>query len=88
MSCKRSQIMVTSYFDLKNIKTIFSVSQCFGVGIKSTTYVLVPFFSRPFNENFKFLKICPYYFHKILNSILHPKVLLRVQWHQNRMTGI
>ena len=38
------------------------------------------FFSRPFHENFKFLKNCPYDFHKILDShstILHPKGPLR-----------
>ena len=27
------------------------------------------FFSRPFHENFKFLKNCPYDFHKILHSL-------------------
>ena len=46
------------------------------------------FFSRPFNENFKFLKICPYDFHKFYTVIIRPKVLLCAQWHQNRMTEI
>ena len=31
------------------------------------------FFSRPFNENFKFLKNCPYDFHKMLHSHFTPK---------------
>ena len=31
------------------------------------------FFSRPFHENFKFLKNCPYDFHKILHSHSTPK---------------
>ena len=31
------------------------------------------FFSWPFNENFKFLKNCPYDFHKILHSHFTPK---------------
>ena len=31
------------------------------------------FFSRPFHENFKFLKNCPYDFHKILHSRSTPK---------------
>ena len=35
----------------------------------STTYPIVSFFfSRPFHENFKFLKNCPYDFHKISQS--------------------
>ena len=35
----------------------------------STTYAIVLFFfSRPFHENFKFLKNCPYDFHEILQS--------------------
>ena len=32
------------------------------------------FFSRPFNENFKFLKNCPYDFLKICIIIIHPKM--------------
>ena len=44
----------------------------------STTYAIVLFFfvfffSRPFHENFKFLKNCPYDFHKILQSHSTPK---------------
>ena len=43
----------------------------------STTYAIVLFFcfffSRPFHENFKFLKNCPYVFHKILHSHFTPK---------------
>ena len=40
----------------------------------STTYAIVLFcFSRPFHENFKFLKNCPYDFHKILHSHSTPK---------------
>ena len=40
----------------------------------STTYAIVLFFfSRPFHENFKFLKNCPYYFHEILHSHSTPK---------------
>ena len=31
------------------------------------------FFSRPFHENFKFLKNCPYDFHEILHSQSTPK---------------
>ena len=31
----------------------------------STTYAIVPFFFQPFNENFKFLKKCPYDFYKM-----------------------
>ena len=38
----------------------------------STTYAIVLFFcfffSRPFHENFKFLKNCPYDFHEFLHS--------------------
>ena len=43
----------------------------------STTYAIVLFFlfffSRPFHENFKFLKNCPYDFHEILHSQFTPK---------------
>ena len=40
----------------------------------STTYAIVSFcVSRPPNENFKFLKNCPYDFHKILHSRSTPK---------------
>ena len=39
----------------------------------STTYAIVFFFSRPFHENFKFLKNCPYDFHEILHSHSTPK---------------
>ena len=44
----------------------------------STTYAIVLFFfvffsSRPFHENFKFLKNCPYDFHEILHSHYTPK---------------
>ena len=43
----------------------------------STTYAIVLFFcfffSRPFHENFKFLKNCPYDFHEILHSHFTPK---------------
>ena len=44
----------------------------------STTYAIVLFFfvfffSRPFHENFKFLKHCPYDFHEILHSHSAPK---------------
>ena len=41
-----------------------------------TTYAIVSFlffFSRPFHENFKFLKNSPYDFHKILRSHSTPK---------------
>ena len=43
----------------------------------STTYAIVLFFlfffSRPFHENFKFLKNCPYDFHEFLHSHSTPK---------------
>ena len=42
----------------------------------STTYAIVLFFcffSRPLNENFKFLKNSPYDFHEILHSRYTPK---------------
>ena len=39
----------------------------------STTYAIVFFLSRPFRENFKFLKNCPYDFHEILHSHSTPK---------------
>ena len=39
----------------------------------STTMQSCRFFSQPFNENFKFLKNCPYDFHKILHSHSTPK---------------
>ena len=43
----------------------------------STTYAIVSFvcvfFSRPFHENFKFLKNCSYDFHEILHSQSTPK---------------
>ena len=40
----------------------------------STTYAIVLFFfSRPFHENFKFLKNCPYDIHEILHSHSTPK---------------
>ena len=42
-----------------------------------TTYAIVLFFcfffSRPFHENFKFLKNCPYDFHEILHSHSTPQ---------------
>ena len=41
---------------------------------KLYTYAIVLFFfSRPFHENFKFLKNCPYDFYKILHSHSTPK---------------
>ena len=46
------------------------------------------FFSRPFNENFKFLKTCPTIFIKFSTVIIHPKGPLRAQWYQNRITGM
>ena len=50
-------------------KIIFSSRKKF-----STTYAIVLFFfSRPFHENFKFLKNCPYDFHDILHSHSTPK---------------
>ena len=39
----------------------------------STTYAIELFFSRPFHENFKFLKNCPNDFHEILQSHSTPK---------------
>ena len=40
----------------------------------SNTYALVPFFFRPFNENFKFIKNCPYDFlNEIWESHFTPK---------------
>ena len=51
----------------------------------STTYAIVLFFfSRPFHENFKFLKNS-IRFSRNFAVILHPKGPLRVQRHQNRM---
>ena len=50
-----------------------------------------PFFSRPFNENFKFLKNCPYDIYKFFFSysqLFYIQRLLYTQWHQNRNTGI
>ena len=38
-----------------------------------TDAIVAFFFSRPFHENFKFLKNCPYDFHKILYSYFIPK---------------
>ena len=46
------------------VKCIFGSRKKF-----STTYAIVLFFfSRPFHENFKFLRNCPYDFHEILHS--------------------
>ena len=39
----------------------------------STTYAIVLFFPRPFHENSKFLKNCPYDFHEFLHSHFTPK---------------
>ena len=57
----------------------------------STTYQIVFFcffFSRPFQENFKFLKTVHTIFIKLCTVILHPKGPLRAQRHQNRKTGM
>ena len=61
-------------FQISNFySTFFSSRKKF-----STTYAIVLFFfcfffSRPFHENFKFLKNCPYDFHEILHSHSTPK---------------
>ena len=51
--------------------------QFLGVGKKFRLLIqschFLKFFSRPFHENFKFLKNCPYVFHKILHSHSTPK---------------
>ena len=39
----------------------------------TTDAIVLFFFSRPFHENFKFLKNCPYDFHEILHSHSTPK---------------
>ena len=54
---------------------IFHLGESLGVG--NTFRLLMQswhlFFSRPFNENYKILKNCPYNFHKILHSHFTPK---------------
>ena len=59
-------------------KTWFEILQIRSREILSTTYAIVLFFfvfffSRPFHENFEFLKNCPYDFHEILHSHSTPK---------------
>ena len=54
----------------------------------STTYALVPFFSRPFNENYRSLKTVHTVLTKFSTVILHAKMLLLAQWHQTFITGI
>ena len=44
---------------------ILSCKVFLGVGKIFAAYTIVPFFFRPFNENFTFLNNCPYDFYKI-----------------------
>ena len=63
----------------KKIGTIVRITyQFLGVGKKfrllmQSCCFFCFFFSRPFHENFKFLKNCPYDFHEILHSHSTPK---------------
>ena len=65
-------LMSTTYFKtyMKGDLIKFSLQVIFRC---STTYVIVPLFSRLFNECFEFLKNCPYNFHKILHNHSTPK---------------
>ena len=66
----RNSILLFHLFVVSEIiKIIFRSRKKF-----STTYAIVLFFfSRPFHENFKFLKNCSYDFYKILHSHSTPK---------------
>ena len=44
-------------------------------------------FLPTFQWSFKMLKHCSYYLLLNFRHLFNPKVLLRAQWHQNRMTG-
>ena len=60
----------------KKAETSTTDKWCFlGAGNFLTTYAIAPFFSRLFNENFKFLTNCRYNFYKILCSHSAPKSL-------------
>ena len=62
-------------FSLSNSPSFFLYLPFFlGVGKKFGYLCNHCFFSRPFNENFKFLKNRPNDFHKLCIVILHPKV--------------
>ena len=60
------------------IKFLLPLKEFLGVGKKfrllmQSCCFFCFFFSRPFHENFKFLKNCPYDFHEILHSHSTPK---------------
>ena len=81
---RQPSIMQCCWWDMGEESTFFVGSR----ETFSTTYAIVPFFTRPFNENFKFLRYCPYDFCFKNNTVVtNPKVFLRAQWHQIRMTG-
>ena len=59
----------------KKFSTTYAIVLFLGVG-KNFRLLMQSccfFFSRPFHENFKFLKNCPYDFHEILHSHSSPK---------------
>ena len=60
---KQSTLMLMNVLD-----TFLGVGKNFRLLMQSCC-----FFSRPFHENFKFLKNCPYDFHEILHSHSTPK---------------
>ena len=60
------------------IRKYCAISEFLGVGknfrlLMQSCCFFCFFFSRPFHENFKFLKNCPYDFHEILHSHSTPK---------------
>ena len=68
--------LVFKKINFRRVIFIYNISCVFRSRKKfSTTYAIVLFFffSRPFHENFKFLKNCPYDFYKILHSHSTPK---------------
>ena len=59
--------------EMKTLFTLFlGVGKKFRLLMQSCCFFCF-FFSRPFHENFKFLKNCPYDFHEILHSHSTPK---------------
>ena len=69
---KHDQCQRTTVWKILLIKQLFQflrVGKNFRLLMQSCRF----FFSRPFHESFKFLKNCPYDFHKILHSHFTPK---------------
>ena len=70
---KSSKVPIRYGVTLGSIRITFWESERIFDYLCNRAVFFVFFFSRPFHENFKFLKNCPYDFHEILHSHATPK---------------